>query len=178
MMLVLNGAMAPRLTSMRRKIGLFHLIGICVLLLFPRASEPGQASSSSVPRGASDGTVIRGIELLYDLQFDEAETLFLKVVDRKSKDPVGYFYLAMVTWSRLSTGSWGPHEVKEYGERIDRVIQVAKGKIAERRADGFTYFYLGGAQLLQPRLRGHRGPEDLPGDGPRESGRTPRSRDF
>ncbi len=48
--------------------------------------------------------IIMGIDLLYDEQFDDAEGLFRKVIAESPDKPIGYFYLAMVTWSRLSSG--------------------------------------------------------------------------
>ena len=89
--------------------------------------------------------VIRGINLLYNENFNEAEDLFLKVVNESTGRPVGYFYLAMVTWSRLAFGFWSPATVREYKERIDRTIQVAETRIENNVADSYDYFYLGGA---------------------------------
>lgn len=89
--------------------------------------------------------IIQSIELLYDSKFNEAEELLNKVTHERPRDPKGYFYLAMVTWSRLAAGFWSPDVVKEYGKRIDRAIAVARKMIESQEADSFTYFYLGGA---------------------------------
>ena len=113
-----------------------------VLFLPPSTAAALDAPS---PSRAINQDVVRGIELLYNWDFEEAENLFLKVTAEKQNDPAGYFYLAMVTWSRMASGFWGPEVVREYGKRIDRTIDVAKKKIKSGRADSFTYFYLGGA---------------------------------
>ena len=89
--------------------------------------------------------VIRGINHLYDLEFDEAETLFSKIVAEKPAHPVGYFYMAMVTWSRLSVGFWTTENLNEYAERIDLTISVARKAIEKNEKDSRNYFYLGGA---------------------------------
>ena len=86
-----------------------------------------------------------GIDLLYNDQFNDAETLFRKVIVESPDKPVGYFYLAMVTWSRLTVGFWSPETVKEYKERIDRAIDVAKSRIKNNSLDPYDFFYLGGA---------------------------------
>ena len=86
-----------------------------------------------------------GIDLLYNEQFDDAETLFQNVTVKSPDKPIGYFYLAMVTWSRMAAGFWSPETVMEYKERIDRAIQVAKSHIDNNIADSYDFFYLGGA---------------------------------
>lgn len=86
-----------------------------------------------------------GIDLLYNEQFDDAEKLFQNVILKSPSKPIGYFYLAMVTWSRLASGFWSRETVGEYKERIDRAIQVAKSHIDKNIADSYEFFYLGGA---------------------------------
>lgn len=86
-----------------------------------------------------------GIDLLYDGQFDDAEILFRKVITESPDKPIGYFYLAMVTWSRLSSGFWSPSTVMEYKVRIDRTIEIARSRIENNSADCYDFFYLGGA---------------------------------
>jgi tetratricopeptide (TPR) repeat protein len=88
---------------------------------------------------------LRGIHLLYNLKFEDAETEFQRVIVDSSDKPIGYFYMAMATWSHLAVGFWGPDNVKEYKKRIDKTIKVARRRIDSGHADSFDYFYLGGA---------------------------------
>lgn len=83
--------------------------------------------------------------MLYDLEFDEAEEIFAGVVSAEKYKPIGYFYLAMVSWSRLSIGFWTREVLQEYLDRIDLTIAVARKRIENQEADSFDYFYLGGA---------------------------------
>lgn len=99
----------------------------------------------TVLKDAIDRDLLRGIELLYDLDFEEAERIFAGLISGKPQRPVGYFYMAMVSWSKLSIGFWTPQVLKEYAERIDLTISVAKKRIENLEADSFDYFYLGGA---------------------------------
>jgi len=92
-----------------------------------------------------DEDIILGIDLLYDGKFDDAESLFRRVIADSPDKPVGYFYLAMVTWSRMTTGFWSPSTVMEYKVRIDRTIEVAESRIENNSADCYDFFYLGGA---------------------------------
>ncbi len=89
--------------------------------------------------------ILNGIQLLYNLQFEDAEKLFQEVIADSRERPAGYFYLAMVSWSRMVAGFWSPEVVKEYKERIDVTIQVAERRIEHHVSDSQDYFYLGGA---------------------------------
>ncbi len=93
----------------------------------------------------STDKVIEGIDLIYNHQFDKAEDLFQEIISKTPNKPIGYFYLAMVTWSRLATGFWSSESVKEYKERIDHTIMVAERLVRKSTADSYDFFYLGGA---------------------------------
>ena len=92
-----------------------------------------------------DKDIIMGIDLLYDGKFDDAESLFRRVIAGSPDKPIGYFYLAMVTWSRMTTGFWSPSTVMEYKVRIDRAIEIAESRIENNSMDCYDFFYLGGA---------------------------------
>jgi hypothetical protein len=74
-----------------------------------------------------------------------SERRFSKVVSERPEHPAGYFYLAMVTWSRLAVGFWTDQNLQEYVARIDRTISVARKGIEKNEKDSRSYFYLGGA---------------------------------
>ena len=125
------------------------ILSICIFIS-PRVSEALETPPSVTPVNKE---IIHGIELLYNSEFDKAEKLFLKLIEGKREDPAGYFYFAMVNWSRLASGFWSPGIVREYGERIDGAISVAKKEIENGEADSFTYFYLGGALGFKGRFQ-------------------------
>lgn len=110
----------------------------CLLLLIPA----GHQTNADTP---INNTVLKGIESLYDRKLGEAESLFGTLIKQGPSDPTGYFYLAMVSWSRLASGFWTKEVVGEYGRRIDKAISVAEKSIRWDRPDSFDYFYLGGA---------------------------------
>ncbi|MFC1891387.1 tetratricopeptide repeat protein [Thermodesulfobacteriota bacterium] len=93
----------------------------------------------------TDKAITDGIEYLYDWEFEKAETVFKKVSIDMPDNPMGFFYLAMVSWSRMIAGFWGPEIVDQYGEQIDETISIAKKRINSGTTDSFTYFYLGAA---------------------------------
>jgi tetratricopeptide (TPR) repeat protein len=110
-----------------------------------RLAMADQGPSAADPNIRVNEDVIAGINLLYDLEFDTAEERFLRVVAARPDHPIGHFYLAMVSWSKLSSGFWSPDVVEDYVNRIDRTIAVARASIQKGNPDSFTYFYLGGA---------------------------------
>ena len=126
---------------------LFSLIFISILLI---ASEKDLLSSEN-RAGPDFGTIkvneqiLRGIDLIYNRQFYDAEDLFEDVIAKSKDKPAGYFYLAMVSWSRLASGFWSPENVKEFKKRIDRAIEVAEVRVDKDGADSYDFFYLGGA---------------------------------
>lgn len=105
----------------------------------------GQGLSGPYPKVGVNEDIVCGINLLYDLEFDSAQKHFLKVVATQPDHPIGYFYLAMVRWSKLSIGFWSPDMVQDYVNDIDRTIAVARKSIQRQNPDSFSYFYLGGA---------------------------------
>ncbi len=118
------------------------ILSICMPSMYPKISEALEKRAETI---SPNPKIIKGIHLLYDGKFDTAENIFYRVVAGKPEDPAGYFYLAMVTWSKLASGFWSPEMVQQYGERIDKAIWIAKKKIEDGKSDSFTYFYLGGA---------------------------------
>jgi len=99
-----------------------------------------------------DRNILKGVEFLYDWEFNKAELIFQKYIKNNPDEPVGYFYYAMVTWSRLASGFWSPETVAEYEKRVDQTVSIAKMKIERGKANSFTYFYMGGAIGFKGRL--------------------------
>ena len=97
--------------------------------------------------------VIRGIDLIYNWEFDLAESLFERLIKENPEDPIGYFYLAMVSWSRLAAGIWTNEMVEQYGNRIKQTIEVAESAVKKNKNDCYAYFYLGGALGFEGRFK-------------------------
>ena len=123
------------------------------LLILIIISSSTQTILGEPPESTVQDNFINGINLLYNNQFDQASALFEDEIKAAPKAPGGYFYLAMVSWSRLSIGYWGEKDVKEFSQRIDKTIAVARENIKDSTADSWTYFYLGGALGFKGRLR-------------------------
>lgn len=108
------------------------------------AGPDGDRSPRSQPI-SPDPDLLKGIHLIYARHFDDAEDVFKRVIARHPDKPVGYFYQAMISWSRLASGFWSADSVETYRNRIDRAIEVAQARVAANVADSYDFFYLGGA---------------------------------
>jgi tetratricopeptide (TPR) repeat protein len=124
------------------------VILLCLLLSGASVREiHGAETKENPPSSTFKGNprILDGINLIYDRRFEDAETLFRKMTTDAPRDPSGYFYLAMITWSKLAAGFWTPETVKEYKKRIDRAIEVAQARVDNKGANSYDFFYLGGA---------------------------------
>jgi len=101
--------------------------------------------SSETTTIGEDKEILKGIHLIYDRRFGDADTLFKEIISKSDDKPAGYFYLAMVSWSRLASGFWSPATVEEFKDRIDRTIEIAQTRVDKEVADSYDFFYLGGA---------------------------------
>jgi tetratricopeptide (TPR) repeat protein len=135
-----------------RHLSILLLCSVFFLLpkISPAADNPTGPSQMEPPVNED---VIRGIEFLYNWEFDQAEGLFEQLTRESPEDPMGYFYLAMVSWSHLASGFWTKEMVTEYGRRIDKSIDVAKKAVKKNENDCFAHFYLGGALGFEGRFK-------------------------
>ncbi len=144
---MLSGLSVTEVNSLLRvsKPAFFQALLFLALFLLPGLLEAAEIEPLKLHKGRANPDIIQGINHLYDLEFDEAEKQFSKIITEKPDHPAGYFYMAMVTWSRLSVGFWTAENLKEYVERIDQTISVARKGIEKDAKDSRSYFYLGGA---------------------------------
>lgn len=89
--------------------------------------------------------ILRGVDLLYNSAFDEAESLFQSLLQARQGHPGLRFYLAMVSWARLASGFWDPSNVDIFRERIDLAIESGRDSINDNPGDPTGHFFLGGA---------------------------------
>ena len=135
----------------RKRLSGIFLSALTVLFLFSPGVSISPLDAAETTGGSSGPTVkgnqriLDGINLIYDRRFAGAEDLFRKMIIDTPQNPNGYFYLAMVTWSKLAAGFWTPETVKEFKSRIDRAIEVAQTRVDGQDADSYDFFYLGGA---------------------------------
>ena len=142
--------------SIRRpsKIPLSLLLAGLAFFLFPWTVSATEMPPDQVQTNFPiNEEVVRGIDLIYNWEFDQAESLFERLIHENPEDPIGYFYLAMVSWSRLASGVWTNKMVEEYGRRIEKTVEVAENAVDKNKNDCYAYFYLGGALGFEGRFK-------------------------
>jgi len=105
---------------------------------------------------AFDSVARRGIDRVYNLEFERAEEDFHQLVRMRPEHPAGHFLLAMVDWWRILIDL----EDERYDERflsaLDRVVEMCDSLLDVREGDVTAIFFKGGAIGFQGRLLFHR----------------------
>lgn len=129
------------------KKGIVFLLFILLLLTAFPSQARNPKDTVRLPDSSTERKerILQGIGLIYDQRFEEAERLFRDLGRSSPGDPAVPFYLAMVTWCRLTTGSWGSDTVTEYKNRIDEAVAMAKSRISREGTSSEDLLYLGGA---------------------------------
>jgi tetratricopeptide (TPR) repeat protein len=121
---------------------------LALLLAAPALRAESDAAFDSVAR--------RGIERVYNLEFEPAEEDFRALVRMRPAHPAGHFFLAMVDWWRILINI----EDERYDERflsaLDRVVDLCDSLLDVRENDVTAIFFKGGAIGSQGRLLFHR----------------------
>ena len=119
-------------------------LALILLLWLPRAEARDPATQPNI----ADPDIIRGIEHIYNLEFDRAEELFRRKIAAVPNEPTSYFYLAMVSWSRLAAGFWSPDVIETYGDAgaqhpfdIEKAIKMLVNKAVQTKATGVIRYY-------------------------------------
>lgn len=103
-----------------------------------------------------DSVARRGIERVYNLEFERADEDFRALVRMRPAHPAGHFFLAMVDWWRILVNL----EDERYDERflsaLDRVVEMCDSMLDLREDDITAIFFKGGAIGFQGRLLFHR----------------------
>ncbi len=86
---------------------------------------------------------IRGIDQLYSMEIDRADTSFDAVVRMAPADPRGHFFKSMVHFW-LYTLNRDQKEFDAFMEKSDKVIEVCDNLLDSDEKDANAHFYLGG----------------------------------
>jgi tetratricopeptide (TPR) repeat protein len=87
----------------------------------------------------------KGINYIYNLNFDSAKTEFDEVIKADPSNPAGYFFLSMVDWWRINLNKENDSLDEKFLKEAERVIEVADEKLDKNENDDNAMFYKGGA---------------------------------
>jgi tetratricopeptide (TPR) repeat protein len=105
----------------------------------------------------ADVTVRSGFDALYNLRYDEADTLFTDLTRRHPEHPAGYFLLALVDWWRIVPNLDEDKRFRAHSEsfhaRIDKVVELSDARLDRNPGDIVGLFFKGAAIGYQARYK-------------------------
>ena len=128
-----------------------YLSLICFLLI------PSEAKPKGYTLLGYDARIQSGIDMIYSLQFESADSHFLKIIDADPENPLGYFFRAMVGWWRVLVDLEDESKDKEFYALLERCIEVCNVRLKKDPFDFDSILFKGGALGFRGRLRGDRG---------------------
>ena len=126
-----------------------------LLILVFTASVRGSLCAQSVPDPV-EPAARRGIDFVYNLEFERADSAFLRLVTEFPGNPAGYFLQAMVLWWRIVLDLENEQYDKEFYARLDHVIDMCDSILQKDEDNVDAIFFKGGAIGFEGRLKFHR----------------------
>lgn len=130
-----------------------HVWGTLLCLCVPNADA--QWLNDSV----SEVHVRKGIDFVYNFEFDSARAHFKEVVRLQPKHPAGHFFLAMVEWWDILIdldNEARPERDEKFYRMLDKVIELCDERLDKNENDVTALFFKGGSLGFQGRLRANR----------------------
>jgi tetratricopeptide (TPR) repeat protein len=98
----------------------------------------------------------KGIDRVYNLEFDSARTDFSQLCRMKPDHPAGPFFLAMIHWWQIVIDMDNTSLDDQFNAELDGVIAKCDSILDDRPDDVTAIFFKGGAIGFQGRLAFHR----------------------
>ena len=103
-----------------------------------------------------DARIQQGIDLIYSLKFEEADRYFEGIIAADQANPLGHFFLAMVTWWRVLIDLESRDHDKAFYSLLERCIEVCDRRLKQDPMDFDAVLFKAGAIGFRGRLRGDR----------------------
>lgn len=103
-----------------------------------------------------DKEIKKGIDLIYNIKFDEAEKKFKEIMSSYPESPSGRFFLAMIEWWKIALNIWDESRDEKFFAMLEDVIFHCNEKLKKNPNDIEAIFYKGGAIGFRGRLRATR----------------------
>lgn len=107
-------------------------------------------------RKPSDAQIDEGIRLIYNLNFNEAEKHFRKIIADYPEHPSGKFFLAMVDWWRILLDVDSEDKDEIFFAKLEDVIFQCDGILKKDPKNYDALFFKGGSIGYRGRLRAIR----------------------
>jgi tetratricopeptide (TPR) repeat protein len=113
-------------------------------------------SAQSLSDQEFEARVKKGIDHIYNLEFEKGEYEFTDLVRARPKDPAGHFFLAMVDWWRILIDIDNRRYDDQFLDSLDVVVDLCDEMLDRNENDVTAMFFKGGAIGFQGRLKFHR----------------------
>ncbi len=98
----------------------------------------------------------RGINFVYNLEFEKAETEFRELTQLYPSHPAGTFFLGMIEWWKILIDIDDESRDEIFIQKMDDVIELCDSLLDVNENDVSALFFKGGALGFQGRLRANR----------------------
>ncbi len=104
-----------------------------------------------------DAQAQRGINAVYNLEFEKAEVEFSTLAKNYPSHPAGKFFLAMIDWWNILMTIDDESHDDAFIKKMDEVIELSDSLLNVNENDVSALFFKGGALGFQGRLQANRG---------------------
>jgi tetratricopeptide (TPR) repeat protein len=128
------------------------LLALVFLAPAPAAAQGGSVLEDPVFKA----TATRGLDLLYNMQFRQAEAIFSVLASRYPDHPVGPFLQALVPWWQILTDLSDESRDREFVAAMNEVISRSDRMLRRDRRNVDARFFKGAALGFRGRHRANR----------------------
>jgi tetratricopeptide (TPR) repeat protein len=127
---------------------------LAFLLLF---LVPSAVRCQWIEDPAVDARLRRGIDYIYNIEFDKADKEFAEVERLMPDHSAGYFFQAMTEWWRILSNFTDESHDAGFIAMLDKVVEMCEKRLEKNENDVTALFFKGGAVGFKGRLRANRG---------------------
>jgi tetratricopeptide (TPR) repeat protein len=119
---------------------MIHKLFLISVFLILFLSNKGYSTGSQ-----SDAKLQKGIEYMYNVQFDSANVIFNEMTSANPNDPAGWFFKMLVEWWKINLNKDDESNDEIFLNSVDKVIDVTDRILDKNENDYSALFYRGGA---------------------------------
>ena len=109
-----------------------------------------------INNSVSDSITVKGINYIYNLEFESAEKEFTELIKREPEEPAGYFFYAMVDWWRIMLDYDNETYDSGFKTKLKKVIEICDARLEKNEFDIVALFFKCGSIGFRGRLFSHR----------------------
>ncbi len=135
----------------------FPLRRCCLFLVICVFFVSNETNAQWILDPSIEQRIQKGVDHIYNLEFEKADQEFDAVVALRPGHPVGYFFRAMTQWWRILGNFSDESKDDRFHDLLDVVINKCDERLDKNSKDITALFFKGGAVGFRGRLRANRG---------------------